>query len=176
MEWLAPARAILDAQASKGQFLSEQRELSAEELQLIAWRNKGGAMGFCPPEVKRLLTRDQYASFLTDASEAQYRKNVLGKKVLYIEEVVPRLWLHMRKGEVHHQRKYVECCATVLQNSVSSEQTEHHQINISVGKMHSTGLFGVPHRSWIPSMRHSCIRSLMRKNGKRKFPGGSHWT
>ena len=61
MAWLAPVRATLDAQASKGQFLSEQRELSAEELQLIAsWRNKGGAMGFfCPPEVKRLLTRDQ---------------------------------------------------------------------------------------------------------------------
>ena len=67
-------------------------------------------MGFCcPPEVKRLLTRDQYASFLTEASEAQYRKNVLGKKVLYMEEVVPRaLVAYARKGEVHHQRKYVE--------------------------------------------------------------------
>ena len=54
---------------SQRNYASEQRELFDEENALIqAWRSNGGTMGYCPPEVKKLLTREQYRSFLDEGS------------------------------------------------------------------------------------------------------------
>ena len=65
-------------------------------------------MGYCPPEVRKLLTRSQFKEFLQLASDAQYDRNRAVRKVIYIVELTPKtLASYARKGEAHLQKKFM---------------------------------------------------------------------
>ena len=57
MAWITPGLEVLEQNRETNalNYALEPRELSDEERERIAsWRHKGGAMGYCPPEVKNI--------------------------------------------------------------------------------------------------------------------------
>ena len=113
MNWLKDVKLKLSEQQAKedGCFRPESDTgmLNPEEsARVAAWRSRGGAMGYCPPEVRKLLTRPQYKELLQLASDAQYDRNRAVRKVIYIVELTPKtLASYARKGEAHLQKKFV---------------------------------------------------------------------